>query len=186
MNKSTSMSSKLQNTPQENMNINLIPNTSIILYPLDLKKTCANISLFNLSRIQSHQDILFRALGQTAMENVASTRKGEITPLQSISTMLKTLHMEEENLGYAPFMLSFYVFNYNVHNDLVDYGTIANIMPLSISKRINAHWRKTSMQIIQLDQTFVPVIGELRDVIIQLSHHNRVHQCINIVVVDIS
>jgi len=58
-------------------------------------------------------------------------------------------------------------------------------MPLSIVKNINARWSETSAQIIQLDRTSVPTIGELRDVIIQLSHDSQVHQCINIVVVDI-
>jgi len=43
-------------------------------------------------------------------------------------------------------------------------------MLLSIVKKINAQWSKTSMQIIQLDRTTVPAIGELQDVIIRLSH----------------
>ena len=49
----------------------------------------------------------------------------------------------------------------------------------------NAWWSETSTRIIRLDRTLVPSIGELQDVIIRLSHDSRVHQCINIVVVDI-
>lgn len=99
--------------------------------------------------------------------------------------MLNTLWMEEENTLFPPFILSFEIFNYNAHNCLVDSGALANVMPLSIPKRINVQWSNTSMFIIQLDRTCVLDIGELRDVIIQLSHENRVHQCINIVIMDI-
>jgi len=57
--KSTSMSGKLQNTPPDNTNILSTPNTLVSLPPLeydiidDMKKTLANISLFELAKIQS-------------------------------------------------------------------------------------------------------------------------------------
>lgn len=99
--------------------------------------------------------------------------------------MLSTLHMEEENSSFPPFLLAFEVFNYNVQNFLVDLGATTNLMSLSIAKNINAQWSNKSTQIIQLDWTSVLSIGELQDVIIKLSHDIWVHQCINIVVVDI-
>jgi len=72
------------------------------------------------------------------MDNAASTSKGASTPPESLSTMLNTLQMEEENLGFPPFLLSFDVFNYNFHNYLVASGTTANIKLLSIANNINA------------------------------------------------
>jgi len=93
--------------------------------------------------------------------------------------------MEEVNSGFPPFLLSFKVFNYDVHNCLVDSGMAANVMLLSIAKKINARWSEKSARIIQLDRTSITTIGELQDMIIQLSHDSRVHQCINIVVLDI-
>ena len=119
------------------------------------------------------------------MDIATSIGKGESTPPRSLSTVLNTLWMEEESSGCPPFLLSFEFFNYNVHNYLVHSSVIANIMPLSIARKMNSQWSETSMRIIQLDRKLVPDIGELRDVIIQLSHDSRVHQCINIVVVDI-
>ena len=71
------------------------------------------------------------------MYNVTSTSKGENTPPESLSTVLNTLWMEEENSGCPPFLLSFESFNYNVHNYLVDSSAATNVMPLSISKKIN-------------------------------------------------
>ena len=77
------------------------------------------------------------------------------------------LHMEEANSLSPPFLLSFEIFNLSVHNYLVDFGAIVNVMPLSIAKQINVKC-STIEKIIQLDRTCVPAIGELQDVIIQL------------------
>lgn len=151
VNKSMSMSSKLQNTPPDNTNTNLIPNTLVILPALDykivedMKKTRANISLFELAKIQSERDILLRALGQTSTDSTASTNKGASTSVVSLTIVLSTLQMEEENYVCPPFLLSFESFNYNVHKFLVDSSTSNNVMPLSIAKNINAQWRKTSV-----------------------------------------
>lgn len=112
-------------------------------------------------------------------------QQGRSTPPGSPSIVLNTLRMEEANFVCPPFLISFEIFNCNVHNCMVDSGTTANVMPLSIAKNINAQWSKTSAQIIQHDRTSVLAIGELRNVIIRLSHDGRVHQCINIIVVDI-
>jgi len=55
--KSTSMSSKLKNILLNNMNSSLTPDTSVSLPPVDykimdnMKKTHANISLFELAKI---------------------------------------------------------------------------------------------------------------------------------------
>lgn len=92
----------------------------------------------------------------------------------------------DANTLCPPFLLTFEIFNLNVHNCLVDYSVSINVMPLSVAKKINAKWDKTNAQIIQLDMTLVHVVGELRDVIICLSSDERVHQCIYIVIVDIS
>jgi len=36
-----------------------------------------------------------------------------------------------------PFLLTFEIFNHNVHNYLVDSGASVNVMPLSVCKKIN-------------------------------------------------
>jgi len=165
--KNTYVSSKLQNNPPDSTRICSTPDTSMSIPPLDynivddMNKTRVNINLFELAKVQSQQDILLHALGQIETNSAASTSKGACTPPISLSIVLNTLRMEEENLGYRPFLLSFEFFNYNVHNCLVDYGTAANVMLLSIAKKINALWSETSTRIIQLYRTSVPSIGEL-------------------------
>lgn len=152
--KTTSMSSKLQNTLPNNTDIYSNPNISVSLPPLDynivedMKETWVNISFFKLTKVQSQRDILLRAMGQTIVDGAASTSKGESTPPGSLSTVFRTLQMEEANLGFPPFLLSFEVSNYNVHDFLVDSGVEANVMSLSLAKKINAQWSKTSARII--------------------------------------
>lgn len=43
-----------------------------------------------------------------------------------------------------PFLLAFEIFNYNVHNCLVDSGASANVMPLLVGKKTNTQWDKTN------------------------------------------
>lgn len=80
----------------------------------------------------------------------------------------------------------FYIFNYNVHNYLVDFGASTNIMPLSVAQKINTKWKNIDARIIQLDRSLVQEIGELNNVIIHFSLDHRVHQLFNIIIVDIS
>ena len=68
---------------------------------------------------------------------------------------------------------------------MVDSGTAANFMPLSVYKRINGKPTPFVGNIIQLDRTIVKVVGEMNDVLIRLATNERVCQFIDIMVVDI-
>ena len=84
-----------------------------------------------------------------------------------------------------PFLLTFDIFNRNVHNYLVDLGDSSNVIPYSICKKLNAKPQICKTKIFQLDQSHVNVFGELKDVLIRLSSNSKVNQTINIIVVDI-
>jgi hypothetical protein len=84
-----------------------------------------------------------------------------------------------------PFLLTFEIFNRNVHNCMVDSGVSSNIMRWSVCQKINVEVQPSSLKIIQLDRTSVKVIGKLRNVLIRLSSNPKVHQVIDIIVVDI-
>ena len=68
-----------------------------------------------------------------------------------------------------PFLLTFEIFNRNVHNCLVDSGASLNVMPYSVCKKINAQPKMCRIKIIQLDRSPLKVMGELKDVMIRLS-----------------
>ena len=84
-----------------------------------------------------------------------------------------------------PFLLTFEIFNHNVHNCLVDSGASVNVMPLSVCKKINGQPKPSTWQVIQLDRTNVKLIGEMEDVLIRLYSNEKVCQFIDIVVADI-
>lgn len=56
--------------------------------------------------------------------------------------------MLEANTLCPLFFLTFEIFNYNVHNCLVDSGASVSIMPLFVAKKINDKWDKVDAHII--------------------------------------
>jgi ribonuclease HI len=68
---------------------------------------------------------------------------------------------------------------------MVDSGVSSNVMSWSVCQNINAEVQPSSLKIIQLDRTSVKVIGELKNALIRLSSNPKVHQIIDIIVVDI-
>jgi hypothetical protein len=84
-----------------------------------------------------------------------------------------------------PFLLTFKIFNRNVHNCMVDSRASSNVMPWSVCQKINVKVEPSSLKIIHLDRTDVKVIGELKNVLIRLSSNPKVHRFIDIIVVDI-
>ena len=84
-----------------------------------------------------------------------------------------------------PFLITFEIFNMNVHNCLVDFGASSTVMPYGIVKRLCAIPEKTTTRIMQLDRTNVKVIGELNDVLIRMGTKPQYTQFIDIVVVNI-
>jgi ribonuclease HI len=68
---------------------------------------------------------------------------------------------------------------------MVDSGASSNVMPWSVYQKINAEVEPSSLKIIQLDGSDVKVIDELKNVLIRLSSNPKIHQVIDIIVVDI-
>jgi hypothetical protein len=84
-----------------------------------------------------------------------------------------------------PFLLTFKVFNKNLHNCLVDSGASSNVMPLAVCNKLGVVPLKSDKHVIQLDRTQVKVMGELKDVMIRIATHPNFVQIIDIIVVDI-
>jgi hypothetical protein len=69
---------------------------------------------------------------------------------------------------------------------MVDSGASSNVMPWSVCQNINVEVEPSTLKIIQLDRTNAKVIGELKNVLIRLSSNPKVHQVIDIIIMDIS
>jgi ribonuclease HI len=118
------------------------------------------------------------------VNNVNNTNNVDKVALENASKKSQATSLNTRK-NVPPFLLTFEIFNRNVHNCMVDSGASSNVMPWSVCQKINAEVEPSSLKIIQLDRTDVKVIGELKNVLIRLSSNPKVHQVIDIIVVDI-
>lgn len=84
-----------------------------------------------------------------------------------------------------PFLLTFRIAGKNLHNYLVDYGAMENIMPLEIWKQLGLPITKSPTRVTQLDKLEVKVIGMLSGVHVQIALEPRIVQYLDIQEVDI-
>jgi hypothetical protein len=84
-----------------------------------------------------------------------------------------------------PFLLTFEIYNYNLHNYFVDWGASSIVMHFSICNKINAAPTKCSTWIIQLDRLDIKVIEKLKDVLMWLASNPKVYYIIDMIMVGI-
>lgn len=92
---------------------------------------------------------------------------------------------DRSNSHTPPFLLTYEIYNRNLHNCLIDSGASSNIMPDLVCSKLNIEPQKSAIHIIQLDGTKVQVLGEINSVTIRLSADPRVVQRIDILIADI-
>ena len=124
----------------------------------EIKKTKTNISLFELCILPQQRRKLMEAF--------------DPQPNRIPKTIKSDTDINEESIGgkykshTLPFLVSFKIFNHNVHKCLVYYGASSNFIFLSICKKINGQPTPSPCWVIQLDKSVVNVIGEMKYVLI--------------------
>lgn len=124
-----------------------------------MKKTRANISIYDLAQLTSQENLIFKALGgtKTNVVNNNDTTPGKVvmkTNQSSNVKMLKTPSINSALIGQKsrsmtpPFLLTFEVFNNKLHNCLVDSGASTNVMPYDVCQNLNAQPQKCTTQIV--------------------------------------
>ena len=101
-------------------------------------------------------------------------------PVEDKTEFIKTM-----KTSAPPFLVTLEILNHNVHNCLVDSGSSMNVMPLIVCKKLNGQIKPTLWDVTQLDKTSVKVVGEMKNVMIQLSANKRICHYIDIIVADI-
>ena len=124
----------------------------------DIKKTKANISLFEICNLPHQRKNLLEAFDPQPSRSEDDFQSDKEINETSIGGKVKSQTL--------PFF--FEIFNHNVHNCLVDSGASSNVLPLSICKKINGQPTPSPSQIIKLDRFVVKVIREMKDVLIRL------------------
>ena len=88
----------------------------------DLKKIKVNVPLFDMCKVPQQKERLLRALKASDERMPANNQPEEEEEIGETSSrgMSKNKH--------PPFLLTFEIFNHNVHNCLVDSGATVNVM----------------------------------------------------------
>jgi hypothetical protein len=68
---------------------------------------------------------------------------------------------------------------------MMDLGASSNVIPFKVCGKLNIKSEQYDIQIIQLDKTKVKVTGALKKILIRMSSNPKIHQTINIIVLDI-
>ena len=92
----------------------------------DIKKTKANISLFEMCNLPQHKENLLKALETPITEPQNDNQDEEEISEASIG--------ENSKYRTPTFLITSEIFNFNIHNYLVESGASMNVMPLSVCK----------------------------------------------------
>jgi hypothetical protein len=98
------------------------------------------VSIIYMCRIPQQKDFLLQAL-KSIDTPMTSIEKSEVpSPIDlKNKPSVNACSLEKRGRPFVPpFLLTFEVFNINLHNCLVDSRASSNVMPLSISKKLNA------------------------------------------------
>ena len=120
-----------------------------------LKKTKANISLFEMCNVPQQKEKLLKALEVPEEELPTDNQPKEEIGEASVGGKSK--------YKTPAFLPNFEIFDYNVHNCLVDSGESVNVMPFSACKKINGQPKPSTWQVLQLDRTTVKLIWEMEE-----------------------
>jgi len=143
----------------------------------DTKKTKANITLHELSKLKNQQKLLLKELNVIPTTPLPATVISHAThemgrPPTSIKNKIDPTDIAliggRSKSHTLPFLLTSEVFNKNSHNYLVDSSASSNTLHKTVCAKLNVQPQKFALQIVQLDRSQVEVIGELNQVTIRL------------------
>jgi hypothetical protein len=151
-----------------------------------LKKLKANISVMDICRIPQQKYFLLQSFKSIENPMTSNEQQRNLTSTDLVNKpTVNTCLEDKKGKPFVPrFLLTFELFNMNLHNCLVDSGASSTLIPLSVCKKLNVVPLKSDKHVIQLDRTQVKVMGELRDIMIMIATHPKFFQVIDVIVVD--
>lgn len=133
----------------------------------DIKKSRANITYFDLLKLMQQRDLLLKDMNErnckTPTASSTQTKKPmskhvsttSATQIPSVmEATLSKMNRKPQDVSAAmigrklksmtpPFLITFEIFNMNVHNCLVDSSASSTVMPYAVAKRLQAILEKT-------------------------------------------
>ena len=95
----------------------------------DLKRAKANISLFELLKIPSIRENLPKNMVLNKSREAQNNNLDVCTKPDAQKSSIKRV---------PPFLLTFEIFNRNVHNCMIDSGASSNVTLVSVCRKLNA------------------------------------------------
>lgn len=142
-----------------------------------MHNTKANISLFELLKFYLVQNSLFKVVEDGGHQiSKHNTRK---------ILGIATLSGSRSRSKTPPILLTFEIFNMNVHNCFAYSCASKNVMSLVLAQKIISKPKRCNSRIIQIERSGVTMVGDILNVFIRLSSKLLVTQTIYIYVVDI-
>lgn len=112
----------------------------------DMNKTKANITFHELSKLKHQQKLLLKELKAVPSTPLLATVISQA--IHEIGKLLTGISnkVDPANISLIggiskshtpPFLLTFEIFNKNLHNYLVDSGVLSNILPKTVYAKLN-------------------------------------------------
>ena len=149
----------------------------------ELKKMKVNITMFELFKITQLRDQLQESLqhiqgaqdvaigikkatlkgkngkvNKSSVENTSSVKNKDKTTIDQKKgdpRVYRDLIYKKSRSHTSLFLLTFEIFNLNVHNYIVDSGASSNVIPYLVCKKLNAEPHMSNTNIIQLNMSRV-------------------------------
>jgi hypothetical protein len=125
----------------------------------DIKRTKENISMFELMKLpQIHENFIKTLQGNASWGTKDvnwGTKKGKNKTGPSMDNNLpkrqSTVNASltgQRSRSTTPFLITFEIFNRNVHNCMVDSGASSNVIPFKVCEKLNVKPEESDIQII--------------------------------------
>lgn len=111
----------------------------------ELKRTRASILLFELAKITQFRNEIVNAMSS----KMSKLPQQLITSIDIQYSVVEGVVIGQRSRSVtSPFLLTFEIFNNNVHDCLVDSGASSNVMPFSMRQKLNIDPKKCNIQIV--------------------------------------
>ena len=128
----------------------------------DMKKTRANITFHELSKLKHQQKILLKELHAILVAPLPAAVISQASHEMGITPTNMANKVDPNDIALIggrskshtpPFLLTYEIFNKNLHNYLVVSGASSNILPKTICAKLNVQPQKSAVRIVQLDRS---------------------------------
>ena len=155
-----------QNQPSSS-NLPSTSNTLVVIDSMDysiiedMKKVKANITMFELRELKHQQKLLLKELNvvpSSPLPNAVLSKAANDSskpPPSRVEATDAVLIGDRSNYHTPPFLLTYEIYNRNLHNYFIDLGVSSNIMPASVCSKLNIEPQNSAIHIVQLDRTKV-------------------------------